>query len=278
MWLCMLLLFSESMDVQLNEKTSVQVTWSDLPALPDGSRGVQIDCANLADGANDAKIMAYQIIYSLNEKLAKAPELRITGNNHEFRFEQTEDHQWIHQPNISSTEYVNRLLGISISRHEDWHFHWTTEPEDSPATQEKRAIRLKQVLKFATLNNHLSITRFPEPYAGVNPTINLSVYPITFDSEHVARDYLEQIMTQSQSEVLQAPVATKMGGRDAWHARMNARAIVAGENLKMTVDLWAVVDRGQVIFINAGYPADAEQLVQWASESQSMVSSLKFVQ
>ncbi len=252
-----------------------------LPPTPDGMTGYRVRSQTEKSRPNDNKIVAFEILYELREKLDRdqSERLFVAINGLDFQFKRTSNGAWIHLPDQDeSLLFENQLLGFAIERHPAWSLHWLTEPESRPQKQETLEKRLKEVLRFATLNNHLSFTRFPEPFAGVNPSFNVSIYAVQQPSPDPARKYLEQLLIRAQPlEVPQELSATKIGAVDGWTARMVVKGLVDGQSYPMTVDLWVATKDNLITFINAGYRQDDPKIDIWATHAKQMVASMRFL-
>lgn len=163
--------------------------------------------------------------------------------------------------------FFNKATGFQIKRPVSWYWLTDVEALNKQVPQRLSDAELLKLLGKRQALELVQIGMHPEPYDGLNPSIQVSIQPLrTLASpspvealaplaEKLKQDYPDLI-------VIDAPQAATVGGRPG--ARMKARytATLAGKPVQTLSRIW-LVPRGEFAFlIGASGPAQGPEVAE----------------
>jgi hypothetical protein len=156
-------------------------------------------------------------------------------------------------PAADNPNFYSRPVGFAIKRPVGWHWLSDTEslnkqiPRRLSDAELAKAIGKRPELALVQIGMH------PEPYAGFNPSIQVSVKALaSFPSKNMV-EALAPLLEQVKKEhpdliVLDAPQETKVTGWPGARMKVRYSDTIGGESVQVAARLW-LIPRGDFVFV-----------------------------
>lgn len=176
--------------------------------------------------------------------------------------------------------FTNETVGFEITKPKAWVFMTAKQNFDN-----LKAVKLtdkefhEQMLKYATVPL-VVMTKYPEPYEDVNPSIKINVKPYgplqgktPIELIHLILPQLKGVFKDFNLE--KGPISVKVAGIPSGYARVSYTLVVqSGRTFPITSELW-IVPRGDYFFmIGAGTRQD--ETTGTRAEIANIIETMKF--
>lgn len=180
-----------------------------------------------------------------------------------------------------NTEFHDKVIHLSVTRPEAWHFQTPKEKRDSRGAVTYENKRWGMMIRQETFPARMIISKYAEPYAGLNPSVSIDRYPLgdyrfkdsLWIVDRVLGNYRRILFTPF--EVVAGPFQTTLAGKPAAYCRTRYElALVGLPPMKIEQQLWAVANGLEAVII----VATGSQIAPDQSEAEinAIVQSLRF--
>lgn len=165
--------------------------------------------------------------------------------------------------------FYSRAAGFQIKRPMSWHWLTDVEALNNQVPQRLSDAELAKLLGKRPALVLVQIGMHEEPYAGLNPSIEVSIQPLRTLASPAPVEALAPIAEKLKKDfpdltVIDAPQPATVGGRPG--ARMKARytTTLDGKSVQVLERIW-LVPRGEFAFlIGASGPAEGPEVAEAA--------------
>lgn len=186
-------------------------------------------------------------------------------------------------PVIVGDQLTDDFLKVTLTKPAGWHFQTRTEKRAARSAIDYKNKGWAMMVRQASFFPRIVISKYPEPYAGLNPTFTLDRYPLEEDRfkdglwVSRANAGLIEYMVFTPIRYVQLPQWVEIAGRKAGHYEAHFELEAKGiPTLEIKRKIWAVGSGGlSVIFVTAVGAQKGPEVAD--AELQSILDSLRFL-
>lgn len=173
-------------------------------------------------------------------------------------------------------------VGMEITKQRDWHFTNVTLAADSAKSVQFQDKEFADLVAKSTAVPLAIITKYPESYEDVNPSLKIDVQPLTNLNGKTATELSNFVLGMFSTavkdfEILQKPTDVEVGAFKASYFRIRYTVEFADNTSYRTVsELW-IITRDQYYLLFGAATLDDDKTLS-RGEIAEMLKSLKVVE
>lgn len=158
--------------------------------------------------------------------------------------------------------FINPTLGFQLTKPEDWHYATALQNLENLKRVQLNNSEMQTALQKYASAPLVIITKFPEPFDDINPSLKVSIKPYGILKGKSPVDILNTVLPQLKRSftdltVMQEPVDYTIAGIKSAYARFNY-TLDTNDNSKfpITSELWIIPHGDYFFLIGAGTRQD----------------------
>lgn len=175
--------------------------------------------------------------------------------------------------------FSNSTAGLTLHKPLNWHYLSVDQNLDNINAIELNDKEFHEAMKKYATSPLVAISKYPEPYNGLNPSFKANLKPYGNFKEYSPKEIINLIIPSFEKafkdfKIKQKAKNVKVSGIKSAYARFNySLQIPDGSSYPAASEIW-IVPRGNYFFIfGAGTPQNADETTM--NEIKSIVNSIE---